>query len=338
MGFLIHKKTVPDPVMHSLNDLQAMLERYAQKHPFPEEPPMLYAPCTYMLSLGGKRLRPLLALMACELFTDEVEAALPTAWAVELFHNFTLIHDDIMDAAPLRRGKPTVHTRWNTNTGILSGDVMLIFAYQHLLKARNDQTAAELVRIFNRVAVEVCEGQQRDMDFEQRDEVQLSEYLYMIEQKTAVLLGGALEMGACCAGASPTDRTHLYHFGRIAGTAFQIQDDWLDTYGDPVRVGKQVGGDILQNKKTFLVLKALELANEADRATLRQWLRTPADTPGKVKAVRAIFDRYDVSLHATTAKAQLQQEAFKHLDAVKTPLSRQTLLRQTVAQLLDRDH
>lgn len=338
MGFFIHKKTVPDPVMHSLNDLQAMLERYAQKHPFPEEPPMLYAPCTYMLSLGGKRLRPLLALMACELFTDEVEAALPTAWAVELFHNFTLIHDDIMDAAPLRRGKPTVHTRWNTNTGILSGDVMLIFAYQHLLKARNDQTAAELVRIFNRVAVEVCEGQQRDMDFEQRDEVQLSEYLYMIEQKTAVLLGGALEMGACCAGASPTDRTHLYHFGRIAGTAFQIQDDWLDTYGDPVRVGKQVGGDILQNKKTFLVLKALELANEADRATLRQWLRTPADTPGKVKAVRAIFDRYDVSLHATTAKAQLQQEALKHLDAVKTPLSRQTLLRQTVAQLLDRDH
>ncbi len=324
--------------MHSLNDLQAMLERYAQKHPFPEEPPMLYAPCTYMLSLGGKRLRPLLALMACELFTDEVEAALPAAWAVELFHNFTLIHDDIMDAAPLRRGKPTVHTRWNTDTGILSGDVMLIFAYQHLLKARNDHTAAELVRIFNRVAVEVCEGQQRDMDFEQRDEVQLSEYLYMIEQKTAVLLGGALEMGACCAGASLTDRTHLYHFGRIAGTAFQIQDDWLDTYGDPVRVGKQVGGDILQNKKTFLVLKALELANEADRATLRQWLRTPADTPGKVKAVRAIFDRYDVSLQATTAKAQLQQEAFKHLDAVKTPLSRQTLLRQTVAQLLDRDH
>ncbi len=323
--------------MHSLNDLQAMLERYARQHPFPEEPPTLYEPCSYMLSLGGKRLRPLLTLMACELFTDEVEEALPAAWAVELFHNFTLIHDDIMDAAPLRRGKPTVHTRWNTNTGILSGDVMLIFAYQHLLKARNNQTAVELVRIFNRVAVEVCEGQQHDMDFEQRDEVCLPEYLRMIEQKTAVLLGGALEMGACCAGASPTDRAHLYHFGRMAGTAFQIQDDWLDTYGNPARVGKQVGGDILQNKKTFLVLRALELADEADRTALRQWLRTPADTPGKVEAVRAIFDRYEISAHATAAKAQLQQEAFKHLDAVKVPRHHQTLLRQTVEQLLERD-
>lgn len=324
--------------MYSIEELRALLAGYAQKHPFPQEPPTLYEPCTYMLSLGGKRLRPLLALMACELFTDEVAKALPAAWAVELFHNFTLIHDDIMDAAPLRRGRPTVHTRWSVNIGILSGDVMLIFAYEHLLKVCNAQIAAELVATFNRVAIEVCEGQQRDLDFEQRDEVALPEYLRMIEQKTAVLLGGALEMGACCAGASAADRHHLYSFGRLAGTAFQIQDDWLDTYGDPARVGKQVGSDILQNKKTFLVLKALELADEGDRLALLRWLRTAADTPGKVEAVRALFDRYDISTHAAIAKAQLQRAAFEHLDALSVPLQRQELLRHTVAQLLERDH
>ncbi len=324
--------------MYSIEELQALLAGYAQKHPFPQEPTTLYEPCTYMLSLGGKRLRPLLALMACELFTDEVAKALPAAWAVELFHNFTLIHDDIMDAAPLRRGKPTVHTRWSVNIGILSGDVMLIFAYEHLLKVCDAQIAAELVGTFNRVAIEVCEGQQRDLDFEQRDEVTLPEYLRMIEQKTAVLLGGALEMGACCAGASAADRYHLSCFGRLAGIAFQIQDDWLDTYGDPTRVGKQVGGDILQNKKTFLVLKALELADGGDRLALLHWLRTPADTLGKVEAVRALFDRYDISTHAATAKAQLQQAAFEHLDALSVPLQRQALLRHTVAQLLERDH
>ncbi|MCS7036602.1 MAG: polyprenyl synthetase family protein [Saprospiraceae bacterium] len=324
--------------MLSLNDFQSLLAGYARRHPFPDDPPMLYEPCTYMLSLRSKRLRPVLTLMACELFIDEVERALPAAWAVELFHNFTLIHDDIMDAAPLRRGQPTVHTRWNVNTGILSGDVMLIFAYKHLLKVHNDRIAVQLVNIFNRVAIQVCEGQQRDLDFEQRDEVSLSEYLYMIEQKTAVLLGGALEMGACCAGASAVDGMHLYYFGLQAGTAFQIQDDWLDAYGDPERVGKQVGGDILQNKKTFLTLKTLELADEADRAALREWLRTPADTPGKVEAVRALFDRYDISAHVAEAKAKLQRSAYEHLDAVKVPLDRQTLLRQTVEQLLERDH
>lgn len=323
--------------MLSIEALQEMLAEYARKHPFPVEPPQLYEPCTYMLSIGGKRLRPLLALMGCHLFTDAVEKALPAAWAVELFHNFTLIHDDIMDAAPLRRGHPTVHTRWDINTGILSGDVMLIYAYQHLLRVPEAALAAELVRVFNRIAIAVCEGQQCDMDFERCDEVPLSAYLRMIEQKTAVLLGGALEMGARCAGAPSADCEHLYHFGRLAGTAFQIQDDWLDTYGDPQRVGKQVGGDILQNKKTFLVLKAMELATAADRQELQRWMRSPATTPGKVEAVRAIFDRYDISAHAAAAKQQLQQAAFDHLNAASAPLHRQALLRQTMAQLLERD-
>ncbi len=323
--------------MLSLRELQDLLNRYWEEHPFPAQPPGLYEPCTYIISLGGKRLRPLLTLIGCELFTDHVERALPAAWAVELFHNFTLIHDDVMDAAPLRRGQPTVHTRWNLNTAILSGDVMLIYAYEHLTKVPDERTAAQLVRIFNRVAIEVCEGQQHDLDFEQRDNVQLANYLHMIEQKTAVLLGGALEMGACCAGASPTDREHLYHFGRLAGTAFQIQDDWLDTYGAPERVGKQVGGDILQNKKTFLVLKTLELASPSDREALLRWLRSPASTPGKLEAVRAIFDRYNISAHTKEAKLQLQRAAFEHLNAISAPVQRQRLLRQTMEQLLERD-
>jgi len=323
--------------MLSLDDLQALLSQYAEQHPFPGQPSTLYEPCTYVLSLGGKRLRPLLALMGCGLFSDEVDRALPAAWAVELFHNFTLVHDDIMDAAPLRRGQPTVHARWDLNTGILSGDVLLIYAYQHLLRIPEPQVIIELVRIFNRVAVEVCEGQQCDLDFERRDEVPLNDYLRMIEQKTAVLLGGALEMGARCAYASAADCRHLYHFGRLVGIAFQIQDDWLDTYGDPARVGKQIGGDILQNKKTFLVLQTLELAAEADRVALKEWLRTPATTPGKVEAVRAIFDRYDISARAAEEKRRLQRAAFEHLDALSAPLNRQALLRQTIEHLLERD-
>ncbi len=323
--------------MLSLIELQTLLTHYAEKYPFPAQPATLYEPCNYMLSLGGKRLRPLMALVGCQLYTDAVEVALPAAWAVELFHNFTLIHDDIMDAASLRRGQPTVHTRWNANTGILSGDVMLIYAYKHLLHTANAEAAADLVRIFNRVAIEVCEGQQHDLDFEQRDDVSLEEYLRMIEQKTAVLLGGALEMGARCAEAPATDREHLYRFGCLAGTAFQIQDDWLDTYGQTARVGKQIGGDILQNKKTFLVLKTLERATKADQHALRQWLRTPADTPGKVEAVRAIFDRYDIAKYAAEAKAKLRNAAFEQLNRISAPLCRQEPLRLLVEQLLERD-
>lgn len=325
--------------MRTLPDFLASLADYAAQHPFPAAPDTLYEPCDYMLTLGGKRLRPALVLMACDLFSDAVEKALPAAWAVELFHNFTLLHDDIMDAAPLRRGQPTVHTRWSINTGILSGDVMLIHAYQHLASSSGDPAlVADLVRVFNRVAIEVCEGQQHDMDFEQREDVQLDEYLRMIELKTAVLLGGALEMGARCAGASVADQEHLYHFGRLAGIAFQIQDDLLDTYGDPAKFGKQVGGDILQNKKTFLVLKTLEVAPEADRAELARWMHTQADAAGKVAAVRAIFDRNHVQALAAAEKERFQTEAFRHLDAVQTPNARKAALRQTVENLLVRDH
>jgi geranylgeranyl diphosphate synthase type II len=277
--------------------------------------------------------------MACELFSHGVENALPAAWAVELFHNFTLMHDDIMDAAPLRRGQPTVHTRWNNTTAILSGDVMLIWAYRYLTQSGDAETVLRLIRIFNRVATEVCEGQQMDLDFERTQTVTIPDYLRMIELKTAVLLGGALEMGAVCAGAAEADASHLYEFGRLAGIAFQIQDDLLDTYGDPAKFGKQVGGDILQNKKTMLVLKTLDSAPEADREALGDWMRTSGANPEeKVNAVRAIFDRNGIPALVNEEKLRFQALAFSHLDAVSVPESRKQVLRSAVENLFEREH
>ncbi len=313
------------------------IDAYAAANPFPEAPRDLYEPCAYMLDLGGKRLRPALLLMAAELFADAIDMALPAAWAVELFHNFTLMHDDIMDAAPLRRGQPTVHTRWNTTTGILSGDVMLIHAYRYLTSFPDPAVVTELVKTFSRVATEVCEGQQYDINFESRNDVALPEYIRMIELKTAVLLGGAMEMGAICAGAKPADAEHLYHFGRLAGIAFQIQDDLLDTYGDPAKFGKQVGGDILQNKKTFLVLKALETMPAENRRTLETWLQTGPEAPGKVEAVRAIFDQYNIPELAAAEKKHFQTEAFAQLEKVDVPEARKVALREMIVSLLDRD-
>ncbi|MBK8195632.1 MAG: polyprenyl synthetase family protein [Lewinellaceae bacterium] len=325
--------------MHSLPQLLELLDRYAADHPFPAAPRELYEPCEYILTLGGKRLRPAALLMGYELFREDMAPALPAAWAVELFHNFTLMHDDIMDAAPLRRGKPTVHTRWNTTTGILSGDVMLIRAYSQLAQAGSPEVLSDLVHTFNRVAREVCEGQQMDVNFETRPDVNIPEYIRMIELKTAVLLGGALEMGALCARASRADVEHLYHFGRLAGIAFQIQDDLLDTYGDPAKFGKQVGGDILQNKKTLLVLKTLEVAPEADRRALQAQMQTDAANPvEKVAAVRAIFDRSGIPDLIAGEKQHFQDEAFAHLDAVAVPDGRKAALKGMMEDLLVREY
>jgi geranylgeranyl diphosphate synthase, type II len=325
--------------MHGFSDILRLVQTYADTHPFPSSPPQLYDPCSYILTLGGKRLRPALAVMAAELFGHSPDAALPVGWAVELFHNFSLIHDDIMDAAPLRRGQPTVHARWNLTTGILSGDVMLIYAYQHLASVPNRAAVPQLLEVFNRVAIGVCEGQQHDMDFETRSDVTLDEYTRMIELKTAVLLGGALEMGAIAANAPTADAQRLYDFGRLAGIAFQIQDDLLDTYGDPATFGKQVGGDILQNKKTFLVLKTLEVAPSADREALAALMATDsqADPDGKVAAVRAIFDRNGIPALVQAEKRQFETQAFAQLDAVAVPDDRKQHLRGMVSQLLDRE-
>ncbi|MCY7329564.1 MAG: polyprenyl synthetase family protein [Saprospiraceae bacterium] len=314
------------------------IQTFAQHNPFPALPQALYEPCDYILTLGGKRIRPAALLLGYQLFRDDVDRALPAAWAVELFHNFSLMHDDIMDAAPLRRGQPTVHTKWNTTTGILSGDVMLIFAYRHLMRIEPAEVALSLLKTFNRVATEVCEGQQMDIDFETRSDVSIAEYLRMIELKTAVLLGGALEMGALCAQAPTSDAYHLYEFGRLAGIAFQLQDDLLDTYGDPQKFGKQVGGDILQNKKTFLVLKTLETAATGDRQDLEQWLKTGAENPTeKVDAVRTLFDRNGIPAMVLAEKQRFQEEAFHHLEAVQVAETRKAALRQMVMDLFVRD-
>lgn len=324
--------------MRSLSQLLDQIASFSKENPFPASPAELYQPCDYILTLGGKRLRPALVLLGHELFREDTEVALPAAWAVELFHNFSLMHDDIMDAAPLRRGQPTVHHKWNTTTAILSGDVMLIFAYRFLARCGEADTVLRLLNIFNRVATEVCEGQQMDLNFETSATVSIPEYLRMIELKTAVLLGGALEMGATTANASPSDARHLYEFGRLAGVAFQIQDDLLDTYGDPLKFGKQVGGDILQNKKTLLVLKTLETAPESDRRELHHWMQTGSENPeDKVAAVRAIFDRNNIPDLVSTVKKQFQQEAFAHLDAVQVPESRKSTLKNTIEDLLERE-
>lgn len=322
--------------MQDLPRLLKTFEKYLEDNTFPTRPRELYAPCRYILEIGGKRIRPALLMMAFELFDDQVRKSLPAAAAVELFHNFTLMHDDIMDAAPLRRGHPTVHAKYDLNTGILSGDVMLIFAYQFFTNFRDKRIGLELVRIFNRVAIEVCEGQQLDINFEtaEPDEISIEQYLKMIEKKTAVLLGGALELGAVCAKATRADAKHLYHFGRLAGIAFQIQDDFLDTFGDPATFGKQVGGDIIQNKKTLLVLKTLEVAPEADRLQLIDFLKTtPADSSEKVLAVRAIFERNGIPELMWAEQQRFQQEAFEHLDKVAVADERKEVLRETVAAL-----
>ena len=325
--------------MRNLPQLLDLLQAFSGKNSFPASIPELYEPCDYILTLGGKRIRPALLLMGYELFKDDVSSALPAAWAVELFHNFSLMHDDIMDAAPLRRGKPTVHTRWNTTTGILSGDVMLIYAYRFLSQMKAPELVAKLLKSFNRVATEVCEGQQLDINFESREDVCIPEYLQMIELKTAVLLGAALEMGALCAHAETEDVQHLYHFGQMAGIAFQIQDDLLDTYGDPAKFGKQIGGDILQNKKTLLVLKTLEIAEEKDYTALKGWLASESENPvEKIAAVRAIFDRNNIPALIEAEKRRFQETAFEHLAAVKVSEERKAVLRQTLGDLLGREH
>lgn len=326
--------------MHTFSEILHLLQGFSLQQPFPSEPSALYQPCSYILDLGGKRLRPALALMAAELMGGRPEDALHPAWAVELFHNFSLIHDDIMDEAPVRRGQPTVHTRWNLTAGILSGDVMLIYAYRHLSQTPNKTAVPALLEVFNRVAVGVCEGQQMDMDFERQNTVTIPAYLQMIELKTAVLLGGALEMGALSVDAPDEDARYLYDFGRLAGIAFQIQDDLLDTYGDPATFGKQVGGDILQNKKTFLVLTTLEKAAPADADELRRLL-SPASKEmapeAKIAAVRAIFDRYDTAGMVAAEKRRFEQLAFDALDRVNAPDSRKSVLRSMVAELLERE-
>lgn len=327
--------------MQTLRQILEEIRNYSDGQKMSREPHHLYEPIAYILQLGGKRLRPALVLMGHNLYREDLQKALPAAYAIELFHNFTLMHDDIMDNAPLRRGQPTVHERYNRNTGILSGDAMLILAYQYLLNTSSDErVSTQIINIFNKCALEVCEGQQMDMDFENRADVSIPEYLKMIELKTAVLLGAALEIGAIIGAASHEDAQHLYEFGRNLGISFQLQDDILDSFGDPATFGKKVGGDISQNKKTFLYLHSLEIANSQDRDALWNWYHSEMDenrSTEKIDAVKEIFLRCGVVEKANELKNQYYQDALKNLQLVSVSEDAKSTMYDFAADLLNRN-
>jgi geranylgeranyl diphosphate synthase type II len=286
--------------MKPLVQLQEQVAEAVKNLHFPAEPADLYDPIRYTLNLGGKRMRPALVLLGSLSVGGKIEDAIQPALGVEVFHNFTLLHDDIMDNAPLRRNKPTVFARWNTNVAILSGDVMFAEAFR-LVSEAPPAVLKSVMDVFLKAAVEVCEGQQWDMDFESRQDVNIDEYLNMIRMKTAVLLGASLEMGALCGGGSAETARHLYDFGCNLGIAFQLHDDVLDVYGDPEKFGKRVGGDIVANKKTYLKLRALEKAGAEEKVALQQWYSgKPSDEEGKISAVRALFDQLEVKQDTST--------------------------------------
>ena len=327
----------PQIKMKELYELQDIISDAVNKLNFPEYPAQLYEPISYILSLGGKRMRPALLLMACDLFGGDIEAAIPPALAIEVFHNFTLMHDDIMDNAPIRRGHATVHTKWNQNVGILSGDVMLVQGYKLMMQVP-DHLLRPILDIFNVTAIGVCEGQQLDMEFEELTNVSIDEYLNMIKLKTAVVLGGALKIGALIGGADTKDADLLSDFGVNLGIAFQLQDDILDVYGDPEKFGKQVGGDIISNKKTYLLLKSLELSDEQQSAELNKWLNAKQfDYTDKVQAVTAIYDNLDVRQLAETAMQTYADKAFAALDAINLPEEHKQYLRDFSDGLLVRE-
>jgi len=302
-----------------------------------DHPPELYDPIRYIMDLGGKRLRPLMTLLATYLFTDDWQKALKPAVAVEVFHNFTLMHDDIMDQAPLRRGQPTVHEKWNHNIAILSGDVMLVNAYELLLDVETPILKRVLAR-FNRTAAEVCEGQQLDMNFETRDNVTEAEYIEMIKLKTSVLLGFALELGGLIACADDASVAHLREGGINIGIGFQLKDDLLDVYGDPVKFGKQVGGDIIANKKTFMLIEALEKAEGLIKTELLDWLtRTDFDKAEKVEAVTCIYDQLGIRQIAETRIDEYFACGFANLELVVAEPARKAMLLGFATQLVQRE-
>ncbi|WP_062056750.1 polyprenyl synthetase family protein [Aquimarina longa] len=322
--------------MHTISDYQGYFVEYLSKKVVTKEPKNLYEPMSYILNLGGKRLRPILTLMACEIFDGSYKKALDAALAIEIFHNFSLIHDDIMDAAPLRRGKETVHEKWDVNTGILSGDAMLINAYQ-LFENYEDSVFKELAKLFTKTAMEVCEGQQYDIDFETRDDVVISEYIKMIEYKTAVLVGAAMKMGAIVASAPEKCRSLIYDFGRLLGLAFQLQDDYLDAFGDPKTFGKQVGGDIIENKKTILYLKALEFANEDEQKQLIGLFSLNPDDPSeKINTVTHLFETTGAKEQTRLEIENYTNKAFIVLENLPIGDDKKKRLRMFGEQLMNR--
>ncbi len=320
--------------MHSFHELLEQFEIFFSKHKFPNSPATLYEPCSYLLHMGGKRVRPVLCLMGHELFTPLNDNSWNTATAVELFHNFTLMHDDIMDNAPLRRGVTTVHEKYNLATGILSGDVMSIYAYQHLNKVDTSYIHA-VMALFNQTAIQICEGQQLDMDFEKRDIVSLEEYLEMIRLKTSVLLGTSIKLGAMLGGATEGCSEILSQFGNSLGLAFQLRDDYLDTFGDTNKTGKKIGGDILANKKTYLLAKAFEIVDVNQKIVLQELLNRKDQE--KIQDIIAFFNFIQLKNYIEEEIENYSKKAYFFLEKTPVISSRKKNLLEVTDMLLHRE-
>lgn len=322
--------------MHTVDQYQEFVTEYLQSQLELKEPKNLYEPIHYILNLGGKRIRPVLTIMSAEIFDVSYKKALPAALAVEVFHNFSLVHDDIMDDAPLRRGNVTVHEKWNTNTAILSGDAMLILAYQYF-EFYEPKIFRKLAKLFSKTALKVCEGQQLDVDFETRQDVTIPEYMKMIEYKTAVLVAAAIKMGAIIAEASTENSDLIYDFGLNLGLAFQLQDDYLDAFGNPETFGKQLGGDIIENKKTYLYLKAMEFASEADKNKLADLFSTQMeDNTTKITLAKEIFVNSGAATATQKAIEEYTFKAFGMLDQMNIKDDRREMLRIFGQKLMGR--
>ena len=322
--------------MLSFEDILLKLEKEIKYINFDYPPKSLYDPIEYILALGGKRIRPALALMACNIYKENVDDTLKPAIGMEVFHNFTLLHDDLMDKADKRRGKSTVHKVWNDNTAILSGDAMLIVAYK-LIGETKPEHLKEILDLFTMTALEICGGQQYDMEFETRDDVEEAEYLEMIRLKTAVLLACCLKTGAILGGATKEDANHLYNFGINIGLAFQLQDDLLDVYGDPVTFGKNIGGDILCNKKTFLLINALKRSSEEQKDTLESLInQTNVNAEEKIKAVTTIYNDLDLKALTENKMIEYYNTAMKHLSSLQVPSEKLTILKNVCDRLMYR--
>lgn len=319
------------------DELQELFHNYMENMSYTREPEGLYEPIRYVLAIGGKRIRPMLMLLAYNLFKEDVDHIFPQAAALEIYHNFTLLHDDVMDKADMRRGKPTVHKRWNENAAILSGDAMIILAYRFLTESCPAECMKPVLEVFSQIAIEVCEGQQWDMEFEIRQEVTVDEYMEMIRLKTSVLLAGALKIGALLGGASDADAQKLYDFGIKSGLAFQLQDDYLDVYGDPTVFGKNIGGDILCNKKTFMLITALERADVDTKAELFRWMATSGCDPvRKIEAVTTIYNKESIGTACQEKIDACYGQGMALLEQVSVPKERKQHLEHFVKGLMHR--
>ena len=321
---------------YTASQLLDKINAYLEQMPYMRPPKGLYEPIAYELSLGGKRIRPVLMLMAYNIYKEDVERILPQAAGLETYHNHTLLHDDVMDKADMRRNKPTVHNVWNDNTAILSGDAMLILAYRLMAEGLSDRLA-EVMHIFTETTMEICEGQQWDMEFENRMDVKVDEYIEMIRLKTSVLLAAALKIGACLAGAPAEEAQKLYDFGVKMGLAFQLQDDWLDVYGDPKVFGKNIGGDILCNKKTYMLITALEQADEDQRKELERWLTATDFIPAeKISAVTALYNNIGVGKRCEEMVEAYYSDGLAVLDSIALPEERKQALKDFACSLMNR--